>query len=145
MASMNTKPAGWFWAVSALLVLWDAAGVFAFYAHVALGEAGLAAMSNYDRQAYLALPGWFNWAFAAATWPALIGSIALLLRSRFALPLYLVSMVGVIVQFGWVFGATDLIAVKGAAATVPFPLFIFVLAGVQIWFARMATQRGWLR
>lgn len=102
-------------------------------------------MSAYDRQAYLAQPGWFNWAFAMATWPALLGSTALLLRSRFALPLYIVSMVGVIVQFGWVFGATDLIAVKGAAATVPFPFVIFVLAAVQIWFARMALQRGWLQ
>ena len=145
MTSTNTKLPAWFWAVSVLLLLWDAAGVFAFYAHVALGEAGLAAMSAYDRQAYLALPGWFNWAFAMATWPALLGSTALLLRSRFALPLYVVSMVGVIVQFGWVFGATDLIAVKGAAATVPFPFVIFVLAAVQIWFARMALQHGWLR
>ncbi len=145
MTSMDTKLPGWFWAAAALLVLWDIAGVAAFYAHIAVGETGLAAMSAYDRQAYLALPGWFNWSFAMATWPALFGSIALLLRSRFALPLYLVSLAGVVVQFGWVFGATDLIAVKGAAATVPFPLFIFVLALVQIWFARMATQRGWLR
>ncbi|OYY91586.1 MAG: hypothetical protein B7Y45_02840 [Sphingomonas sp. 28-66-16] len=128
-----------------MFLLWAAAGVFAFYAHLTLSEASLAAMSAYDRATYLALPGWFSYAYGLATLPALAGSVALLMRSTVARPLYLASLLGVIIQFGWAFGATDLIAVKGAAATVPFPLFIAAMAVLQIWVAGLATGRGWLR
>ena len=49
-----------------------------------------------------------------------------------------------VVQFGWVFGVTDLIAEKGAW-TLIFPIFIFAVAAFQIWFANLANERGWLR
>jgi hypothetical protein len=139
------NPPTWFRVVAVLLLLWGAAGIFAFYVHVTTDAAALAALTDYDRQSYLALPDWYNAVFALAVWPALLGSLALLLRSRFARPLYLLSLVGVIVQFGWVFGATDLMAVKGVAATVPFPFVIFLLAVVQVWLAGIAIKRGWLR
>lgn len=141
---LRRPPPMWFWIVSAILLLWALAGLAAFYVHVTIDAAALAAMSDYDRGAYQALPGWFNVAFALATWPAVAGAAALLMRSRLAYPLYLASLIGVVIQFGYVFLATDLIAVKGAAATVPFPLFIFVMALVQLWFTRAAMRRSWL-
>ena len=36
----------------------------------------------------------------------------------------------------------DAIAVLGAAAAVPFPVFICVMGGVSWWFARMAKGKG---
>ncbi|OYY72628.1 hypothetical protein [Sphingomonas sp. 28-63-12] len=140
----SQRPPRWFWVVALLLLLWSAAGVFAYYAHMTVDQKTLAAMSAYDRAAYLRLPVWFGYVFALAVLPALAGAVALLLRSKFAWPLYALSLIGVIVQFGWVFGATDLIAAKGAAATVPFPLMIFVLAVVQLWLAGVAIRRRWI-
>lgn len=145
MSTDRQKAPLWFWVAVVLLLLWEAAGIFAFYAHVSIDAAALAAMPPYDRQLYLALPAWYNWVFAFAVWPALLGSLAMLLRSRFARPLFIVSLIGVIIQFGWLFGGTDLIAVKGALATVPFPFVIFLLAVVQVWLAGIAIKRGWLR
>lgn len=145
MSVGSEKPPLWFWIAVGLLLLWEAAGVFAFYAHVSIDAAALAAMPSYDRQLYLSLPSWYNWVFALAVWPALLGSVAMVLRSRFARPLFIVSLVAVIVQFGWLFGGTDLIAVKGAIETVPFPFVIFLLAVVQVWLAGIAIKRGWLR
>ncbi len=145
MSVVSEKPPVWFWIAVGLLLLWEAAGVFAFYAHVSINAAALEAMPAYDRQLYLGLPAWYNWVFAFAVWPALLGSIAMVMRSRFARPLFVVSLIAVIVQFGWLFGGTDLIAAKGAVETVPFPFVIFVLAVVQVWLAGVAIKRGWLR
>lgn len=39
---------------------------------------------------------------------------------------------------------TDLLAHKGAAATVPFPMFIVLMACVQIVLARFAAKRCWV-
>ena len=72
------------------------------------------------------------------------GAIALLMRSRQAMRLYVLSLVGVVIQFGYVFVGTDLVAHKGAAATVPFPMFIALMACVQIVLARFAAKRGWV-
>ena len=49
-----------------------------------------------------------------------------------------------VIQFGYVFTGTDLLAHKGAAATVPFPLFIALMGVVQIVLARLAARRGWV-
>lgn len=145
MASyVRQKPAGWFNLVALLFVLWGIAGCAALYGHIAFGPAIDPNASDWDRAYYAGLPGWFTWVYAAAVLGGLFGSIALLMRSRLARPLFLVSLVAVIVQFGWVFAATDLLAQKGAAATVPFPLFIAVMAVLQIWFAGYAERRGWI-
>ncbi len=144
MSLSKEKPPTWFWIVAVLLLLWAVAGVFAYYAHMTVDAKALAAMSEYDRTSYQKLPGWFGYVFALAVLPALAGALALLLRSKFAWPLYALSLIGVILQFGWVFGATDLLTVKGAAATVPFPLFIFVIAVVQVWFAGVTMKRRWI-
>lgn len=144
MPLSKQKPPTWFWIVAVLLLLWAAAGMFALFAHLTVDAKALAAMSAYDRAFYLNLPAWFSFVYGLAVLPALAGSVALLLRSKFAGPLYALSLIGVIAQFGWVFGATDLIAVKGAAATVPFPLFIFLMAIVQVWVSGVAIKRRWI-
>jgi hypothetical protein len=48
------------------------------------------------------------------------------------------------IQFGYTFVDTDLLAHKGAAATVPFPMFIALMACVQISLARFAAMRCWV-
>ncbi|ATY34795.1 hypothetical protein CVN68_20855 [Sphingomonas psychrotolerans] len=142
---MRHKPAGWFVVVAVLLVLWGLLGCVAFYMHVKFGPAMDPAATDWDRAYYAALPGWFTPVYAAAVGAGLLGAIALLLRSKLAQPLFLISLIAVIVQFGYVFLATDLLAHKGAAATVPFPSFIAAVAAFQIWLANLARHRGWIR
>ncbi len=143
-AIVRRKPS-WFKFVAWLLVLWGIAGVYAFYAYVAMSQDALAAMADYDRRMYLARPGWFDWIYAAATWGGLIGAVLLVLGKRAAAVAFALSLLAVAVQFAWVFAATDLIAVKGASATLPFPLVIFAIALGQLALARHAIARGWLR
>lgn len=133
----------WFIALCVLLLLWALAGVAAFGSHVLAGEAMAAARGEWDLAFHRALPAWFVWDYALATLGALAGAIALLRRSRLALPLYALSLLGVVIQFGHVFAATDLLAHNGAAATVPFPLFIAGMGVVQIAVTRWAVKRGW--
>jgi hypothetical protein len=144
-AYIRQSPPRWFAVVASLLILWGVAGIFAFYGDVTMNESRLAAMTPYDRQFYEGRPAWFVWVYGVAVWAALAGSIALWARRRLARPLYLVSLGAVVVQFGWAFLATDLIAAKGAANVVPFPVVILAVALFQLWLATRASRRGWLR
>ena len=138
-------PPPWFRIVAVLFLLWGVAGIFAFYSQVTMGPAALAALDDDDRRFYASLPVWFNWIYGIATWGGVLGSVALLLGRRGAAGLYAASLLAVAIQFGWVFAATDLVARKGAAATVPFPLLIFAVALWQLAVARQGIARGWLR
>jgi len=145
MASyIRQKPAGWFSAVALVLVLWGLAGCVAFFGHVAYGPAINPNATDWDRAYYAALPGWFTFVYAAAVGGGLLGSLALLMRSKLARPLYMISLVAIVAQFTYVFLATDMIAQKGALATFPFPLFIAAVAVLQVWFAGYAERRGWI-
>lgn len=145
MASyIRQKPPGWFVAIAVLLVLWGLAGCASFYVHIAHGPDIDPKATDWDRAYFAALPGWLNIVYAVAVGGGLLGSIALLMRSKLATSLYILSLVAVIVQFGYIFAATDLIAHKGAATTVPFPLLIAAIAIFQIWFAKRAERRGWI-
>ncbi|RYD62474.1 MAG: hypothetical protein EOP58_13100 [Sphingomonadales bacterium] len=126
-----------------MLIVWGLAGCAAFYAHVHYGPAIDPAATDWDRAYYAALPAWFTWDYAIAIGAGLLGSIALLARSKAAGLLYLVSLIAVLIQFGYVFFATDLLAHKGAAMTVPFPVFIIAMAALQIWLANYARDRNW--
>lgn len=139
---MTARPT-WFLATAVLLLVWALAGVAACAGHVLAGEQMAAAQGEWDVAFFRALPAWFAWDYAVATGAALLGALALLRRARVALVLYAVSLVAVVIQFGYVFLATDLIAHKGAAATVPFPVFIAVMGAVQIAVTRLALRRGW--
>lgn len=139
---MSARP-GWFIAVAIILLLWAIAGVASFVGHVVVGERMAAEQGAWDLAYYRALPAWFVWDYAIATLAGLAGAIALLMRSRRAMVLYVISLVGVVIQFGYVFLGTDLMAHKGAAATLPFPAFIALMGVLQIAVARMAGSRGW--
>lgn len=140
---MSARP-GWFTTAAIVLLLWAIAGVASFAGHVFVGEKMAAEQGAWDLAYYRTLPAWFAWDYAIATLASLAGATALLMRSRHATVLYVISLVGVVIQFGYVFLGTDLMAHKGAAATVPFPAFIVLMGAVQIAVARMAAKRGWI-
>jgi len=141
---LRQRPPGWFIAVAVVLALWGVLGCIAFYMHVKLGPAMDPAATDWDRAYYAALPGWFTPVYAAAVGGGLLGALALLFRSKLAQPLFVLSLIAVAVQFGYVFLGTDILAHKGAAVTVPFPLFIAAVAIFQIWLAQFARKRGWI-
>lgn len=142
--AVREKAPTWFWVVSAVLSLWALAGVGALYGHMSINAAALAAMPEYDRRYFTNLPSWFVYDFALATLTALVAAVCLLLRSAIAMPLYLLSLIGVIIQFGWVLGATDIIAVKGVAGAALFPFAIFCIAVFSLWFSIIARGRRWI-
>jgi hypothetical protein len=144
MERVLSKRPVWFVVVAILLLLWAGAGVASFGAHVFVGEKMAAEQGAWDLDYYRALPAWFAWDYALATLAALAGAIALLMRSRQAVMLYVLSLVGVVIQFGYVFIGTDLLAHKGASATVPFPMLIALMGCAQIVLASFAARRGWV-
>ena len=144
MASLREKPPIWFWVAAIIFTLWGAVGIWAFYADVTMSDAAKAALSDYDRTLLASRPGWFIWLYGAAVWSGLFGAIALLARSAYARIVTILSVILVVVMFGYIFVMTDLIAVKGFGPAAGFPIFVFAMGVAQAWVATQGIKRAWL-
>lgn len=143
MAFVRQRPPGWFWGVAALLASWGLLGCYFCARQFVHGADAMGPAEAYQRALYATLPAWYNYDYAIATGAALLGALALLRRSVVAHAMYIVSLVAVIVQFGWLFATTDILSVKGAATAI-FPLIILGIAVYSIDFAAKARRHGWI-
>ena len=94
---MNARTAApWhLWAVGVATLLWNGIGA-ASYLMTRLGRLESLGMTG-DQIAYFnSFPAWANAVWALGVWGALLGSVLLLLRSRWAVAAFAVSIVGLI-------------------------------------------------
>ena len=138
----DTTAPRWFMPLAILLVLWSLIGCAACFMQVVTGNVPGAAPE--DLALVRAMPLWFNLDYVIATLASLAGAVALVTKSRVALPLFVISSIAVVLQFGYVFAATDSLARKGASAAA-LPIVIIAIALFEIWLASRARRRGWLR
>jgi len=131
----------WFWVAAVLALLFEAAGCFMYLAQV---SADRATLPLDQRAMWDATPTWMVTAYAIAVWVGLAGAALLLMRRKLAVPLLLVSLIAVIVQFSGLFLVPQLRqTVPGTALAGP----IVIVVGCYLIFhlARLAGRRGWLR
>jgi hypothetical protein len=140
----RTRPPTWFWIVAGVLALWGVQGCYVCLMQFRHGAEAMGPPTEYQRQLYGSLPGWYNYLFALAVGTSFAGSVLLLLRSRLASPIYLVSLIAVVMQFGYLFAATDIIARMGFGTAAGFPILIALIGLFALWFARLARRRGWI-
>lgn len=119
-------------------------GVMAWVMDLMTDEAALAQMSEAQRQLFATRPQWIFVVYGIAIFSGLAGTIGLLMRKAWATPVLGISLVAIVVQFGYVFLVMDAIRLLGAATTVPFPLVIFTLGAALLWFSVFAKRRGWI-
>ena len=138
--SSSAVPA-WFWVAAGLALLFEAFGCFTYWAQVTTDPASL----PIDQRAmWNATPAWMVGAYAVAVWVGLIGATLLLMRRRLAVPVLLVSLIAVLVQFG---GVMLVPALRQVTPDDAFTLPILIIAACYAIFmlSRLAGRRGWLR
>jgi hypothetical protein len=140
----SQKPPLWFWILSVLMLLWNGMGVLAYVQDATLSTAALQAMSETERALRLSRPAWATAAFAVAVFGGVAGCLLLLVRNRFALPVLVLSLLGVIVQMAHAFLIADSYAVYGPGGLI-MPAMVLAGALFLAWFARHGRRKGWLR
>jgi hypothetical protein len=133
----------WYWVVAAILLIWNLVGCAACYSQMTASSEKIAQLPEGQRAAWLAMPVTARAAYIVAVGTGLLGVIALLLRSVLAGPLFIASLIGIIVQFGWFLVVYKGMAKMGASSAA-FPAFIALVAVAQIAFACAAKSHGWL-
>ena len=129
--------------VAAVALLWNLFGLFSFYMHFSATPDVVASWPEAQQQIAAATPRWIYAAFAIATVGGVLGSLGLLLRKRWAVPVLLLSLLGIVVQFGSVYALTPAWALSGIGGAI-LPLCIALFGLFLWWYAGKAAARGWL-
>jgi hypothetical protein len=135
------------WFVGILSLLWNCLGAYDYtMSHMRnmdyLGKMG-------DPNVMLAymdsMPMYAKFGWGLGVWAALLGSVFLLMRSRYAVHAFALSVIGMLLSFGGRYlGPTPPAAMtQGMAKYVP--IFIIVLALAQLWYAWRERGEGVLR
>ena len=132
------------WIGGGLAVVWNLIGVAAFAMQLAMPAEALQAMPLEQRAIYEATPGWIYLFYGVATIGGVLASLGLLLRRRWAVPVYLIALIALVLQVVASYAVTPAWTTSGATG-LGFPVFLVVVATGLWWFARRMATRGVLR
>ena len=133
-----------YWSVAILSLAWNVSGDMAWYSQSHADLVTMAGVDPVSAQVWQAMPRWAWAAYALAVWSGTAGALALLARRRLAEPLFAMSFVAVIAQFGWTFLGSNLLAAKGPW-TLAFPAVIALIALAETLWSRHQAAAGTLR
>ena len=132
---------GWYWLAAIGALLFELLGCVVYLSQVTADPASL----QVDQRAlWASTPTWMVAAYGTAVWVGLAGAVALLFRRRWAMPLLLVALVAVVVQFS---GLLLVPALRSQTSSngLLVPILIIVVSVLLVRFAHHARRRRWLR
>jgi len=134
------------WIVGILSLLWNAGGAFDYVMSKTKNEGYMAQLSP-EQMAFLeGVPVWFSATWAIGVWFSVFGSILLLLRSRFAVQAFGLSLIGLIISSIYTYGLAEQRTFEaGGMAAVIFSIIIPVVLVLLLIYARRMTRKGVLR
>ena len=143
-SSDKRSPPVWFWVISVVALLWYLMDTSALFMRIFMTDEAIKAMPENQRHLYQNIPLWVNIVFACEVFGGTLGCIGLLLRKKWALPLFAVSILGVLGQTSNIWFLTDAVSTMGAPAVV-MPLVAILIGVGMIFLAKSAISKGWLQ
>ncbi len=146
-ATQTSAKAPWhLWAVGIFGLLWNGYGCYDYFMTTTGGEEYLRSLGLGEEfvQYYAAMPAWMTSVWATGVWGAMLGSVLLLVRSKWAFLVFAVSFAAYALSVVYTYLLSDggEIAPEGAAimhGVVALGCIFFV------WYAWTMKQRGLLR
>jgi len=132
------------WIVGVLAVLWNAIGAFDYAATQLRIEPYMSQFTPEQLDYFYGFPAWSVAAWAIAVWGSLLASFGLLLRKRWAVPLFGVAIVGMVLAAIQNFLLSDGLRIMGSGGAM-FTAVIWVSAFALFFYARSLAARGLLR
>ena len=137
----TTVPA-WYWVAAVGALLFECLGCFFYIAEVRLTPEQIATLPLDQAAMLSARPAWYYAAFGVAVWVGVVGTLGLLLRKAWSVPLLLTSLIAVVIQFSAIFVVPEMRTVTSDALLGP--IVVIVICYGIFMLARLAKRRGWL-
>ena len=125
------------WIAVAALV-WNLLGLMMFVMQISMSAEQVAALPAPERAVYETTPAWLTAAFGVAVVAGVLGSVGLLMRRRWAVPCFAVSLAAMLVQFAGAYLATPAWQAFGVGGLV-MPIVLLGIGAALLVHARRVT------
>lgn len=129
------------WIVGILALLWNSIGAFDYLATQMQLDFYMSQFSEAQLAYFYSFPSWAVAGWAFGVWGAFAGSIGLLLRCKWALWAFGVSIVGMVVSSIYNFGLSNGAEIMGTGGMV-FTVIIWTIAILLLVYTCRQTKNG---
>jgi hypothetical protein len=133
------------WLVGVLALLWNSVGAFDYVMTETRNASYMSAFTPEQLAYFYGFPTWAVATWALSVWGGVLGSVLLLLRQRWAVPVFGVSLATMTLTFFYNFVLTNGLAVMGGVGGLVFSAVIVVIAVALLIYARTLARNGVLR
>lgn len=148
--SIGRRTPAHIWIVGVLATLWNGFGAYDYLMTRMRDTDYLASMMpGVDPGEFLAYidgyPIWAQLGWGLGVWMGLLGSVLLLLRSRWAVHAFALSLVGMALSFSYVFAGPPMPGEEAMGMMKFFPLVIAAVGVALLYYAYRQRANGVLR
>ena len=143
----ETEPAGTvgtprhLWIVGAVTLLWNAVGAFDYVMTETRNASYMGQFTPEQLEFFYAFPSWVIAFWAIAVWGGVLGSILLLMRKSLAVPVFMVSLVSIMITAFHNYVLSDGLDVIGAGGLISTAVIFLIALGLVV-YARAMKERG---
>lgn len=143
MSQNSNKPANSFWLIGVLALIWNAIGVMAYLGQKFMTDEMKSKIPAEQLEIIENTPVWATAAFAIAVWFGFIACVFLLMRKKLAKVLFMVSLVGILVQMIYNVFMIKSSEISGSNNLI-IPLLTVCIGLFLIWHAKKSISDGML-
>lgn len=147
-ASVGQRTPAHLWVVGILSLLWNAFGAYD-YVMSRLRNVDYLGSMGVDANVMLAyidgMPVWSQFGWGLGVWASVLGSVLLLMRSRYAVHAFIASLVGMAMSLGWEMVGSSAPAELKQGGMAYMPLIIIAVGLAQLWYSWRQRSAGVLR
>lgn len=140
---LDSKPTTNFWIIGGAALVWNLIGLVFYVGQVTMSPEALAKMSEAQQEFFVTTPVWATAAFAIAVNAGALGSLFLLLRKSWAVPMLAVSLAAIIVQDIDAYLLRDAYGILGINGII-IPSMVFIIGVALLLYSRAVKAKRWL-
>lgn len=129
------------WIVGVLALLWNCMGAFDYLATQLKLESYMGQFTPEQLDYFYGIPAWAVSGWAIAVWIGLVGTIGLLMRRKWSVVAFTISLVGLAVSSIYTLILSDGLEIMGGTATI-MTVVIWVISIFLVWYSKQQAQAG---
>tara|TARA_R110002012_G_scaffold81945_3_gene207436 strand:- start:24619 stop:25050 length:432 start_codon:yes stop_codon:yes gene_type:complete len=137
------KPPKSFWIISIVALIWNLMGVSAYLMQAFMTDEAIKNLPETEQALHMDIPAWVTAAFAIAVFGGTLGCLGLLLRKKWARLVFLISLIGIIVQMIHNVFISNNMDVYGPGAVI-MPIMVLMIGVYLIMYSKSAIKKGWI-
>jgi len=129
------------WIVGVLALLWNFMGAFDYLATQLKLESYMSSFSEEQLEYFYGIPAWAVSGWAIAVWIGLVGTVGLLLRRKWCVLAFIVSLAGLALSSIYTLVLSDGLKIMGGTGTI-MTVLIWVISIFLVWYSKQQAKAG---